>query len=87
MLQKILTASARGRSASPQRIIKCYFQDKVFGFIRSDEGGADSFFHIPVVQRRGLADDAIPDVDHPIEFEIAIEGRSGRYCAQHIRLL
>jgi cold shock protein len=65
----------------PTGKIKKYVEEKGFGFIEPDEGGADVFFHISVWQNAGI----IPAKSDRVTFE-KDESRDGRERANSVRM-
>jgi cold shock protein len=63
-------------------IVKSYFEERGFGFIKSDEGGSDVFVHAKSIIG---ASELIPG--QMVEFEIVLDDRSGRYRAADVRVI
>jgi len=64
------------------RIAK-FFEDRGYGFIKSDEGGPDVFFHMKGAARLGWG--TIPRKGARVEFDIVTVG--GRPRAENVRLV
>jgi len=64
--------------------VRLWDSDRAFGFIRSDEGGFDTFLHISQVQRSGL--NGIAEGDR-LEFEVGTNPHNGRPMAVNLRML
>jgi CspA family cold shock protein len=64
----------------PSGIVKCFFEDRGFGFI-AQSGGPDVFVHIIAAQRAGL--DTL-QVGQKIEFDTE-PGRNGKSQAMNLR--
>ena len=60
-------------------------QQSAFGFIERDDGDRDVFLHVSGFAER-IAPQSNPEGSR-VEFEIAINPRSGKPCATNARLL
>jgi CspA family cold shock protein len=65
----------------PQGRIKLYNEERGYGFIRPDDGGADVFFHITA-----YGDDDIT-VGNAVTFEIGVDPKSGKSKAVSVDLV
>jgi cold shock CspA family protein len=63
-------------------VIKKYFENRGFGFVGCDEGGADLFFHVTDCD----IDDEDPIGGRRVEFEVGA-GRDGRPIAKNVMLV
>lgn len=63
--------------------VKWFNEQKGYGFIAPDKGGADHFVHITALERSGLPPLA---EGQKVEYEL-VNGRSGKPAADHLRLL
>ncbi|MTH79778.1 cold-shock protein [Paracoccus aestuariivivens] len=63
--------------------VKWFNNDKGYGFIQPDAGGADVFVHISAVERAGLRD--LPD-GQKLSYEIQT-GRNGKDSAVDLSLI
>ena len=61
-------------------ILRSWNDDKGFGFIRRDDGGADCFVHISAVERAGIH--ALNEGDR-LAFDIEVDDR-GKYSAVNL---
>jgi cold shock protein len=66
----------------PNGNIKMFNEDKGFGFIKSDDGGADVFFHVTALRE----DDEIT-VGKAVTFEIGVDPKSGKSKAVSVDLV
>ena len=66
-------------------ILKSWFSERGFGFIRPDEGGSDVFVHVTRLEESGVG----PNVDagDRLSYDIAADPKSGRMQAANLRLL
>ena len=62
--------------------VKWFNNQKGFGFIQPDEGGADVFVHISAVERAGLA---TLQEGQKIGFELERDKRSGKSAASQLQ--
>ena len=60
--------------------VKWYNDQKGYGFIQPDNGGADSFVHISAVQAAGMAS---LDKDQRVSYEVET-GRNGKASAVNL---
>lgn len=60
--------------------VKFFNQDKGFGFIKPDTGGADNFVHISAVQRSGMNG---LEQDQRVRYELETD-RNGRQSAVNL---
>ncbi len=63
--------------------VKWFNDQKGFGFIKPDEGGADVFVHISAVERAGLR--TLNEGDK-ITFELERDRRSGKMAASNLQV-
>jgi CspA family cold shock protein len=65
-----------------QGTVKWFNQQKGYGFITPDKGGADVFLHISELQKNG-----IPNVleGERVEYEIERSRKTGRFAAANVR--
>ncbi|MCK1603913.1 cold shock domain-containing protein [Bradyrhizobium sp. 166] len=60
-----------------------WFEERGYGWIRPDSGGADIFVH-----RRSLQGSVLwLDQGHRVEFEIGLDARTGKPHADSVRLI
>ena len=64
--------------------VKWFNEQKGFGFIQPESGGADVFVHISAVQRAGLAG---LNEGQRVSFELEKDKRSGKMAATQIQSL
>ena len=64
--------------------VKSWVDDRGFGFIVPEGGGAEVFVHISEIKKLGL-DNLVPG-EH-VEFLEEINPRNGRSCAVDVRVL
>jgi CspA family cold shock protein len=64
-----------------QGIVKTFFPEKGFGFIKPDDGRDDVFFHVNQVQNS-----ASPRVDQRVSFDLR-ESDNGRQRAASVRMI
>jgi CspA family cold shock protein len=62
--------------------VKWFNEQKGFGFIQPEQGGADVFVHISAVQRAGLA--GLTEGQR-VSFELEKDKRSGKMAATQIQ--
>jgi len=62
--------------------VKWFNAQKGYGFIQSDDGGADIFVHISAVERAGLRD---LREGQKISYEIAQDRRTGKNSADQLK--
>jgi|tagenome__1003787_1003787.scaffolds.fasta_scaffold17975042_1 CspA family cold shock protein len=63
-----------------QGVVKRFDPGRGFGFLSSDDGARDLFFHVSSV-----LNSASPRVEQRVSFDIGTS-RDGRQCAERIRL-
>ena len=63
--------------------VKWFNDQKGYGFIQPDDGGADAFVHISAVERSGLQS---LNEGAKVEFEL-VRGRNGKMAAENLTLL
>ena len=68
----------------PSGIVKYWNDERGFGFIKSDDGGPDTFVHVRQIESAGIGP---VDVGDRLAFEIATNPRTGRPEATELRLL
>jgi cold shock protein len=73
----------KGRHHVHQGIVKRFFDDRGFGFIRPDDGGPDVFFHI----RNFSKPEGEPAFGDRVDYEIDTDPANGRPRAQNVRLI
>ncbi|MVT70266.1 cold-shock protein [Bradyrhizobium pachyrhizi] len=61
--------------------IKKWIDDRGFGFIAPDDGGADVFLHASA-----LPLSTVPEVGARVSFEVKLDPRSGRMRARDVRI-
>lgn len=61
-------------------VIKKYFDERGFGFLKPDDGGGDVFFHA-----KNLAVPWEPQERARVEYEIGHDPASGRTRAENVR--
>ena len=66
----------------PSGKIKMFNEDKGFGFIKPDDGGADIFFHVS-----GLRDGDDITVGKAVTFEMGVDQKSGKSKAVSVDLV
>jgi CspA family cold shock protein len=66
----------------PTGIVKSYFEERGFGFLKPNGGGADVFAHAKAILGASML---IPG--QMVEFEITLDERSGKYRAADIRIV
>jgi CspA family cold shock protein len=66
----------------PSGKIKMFNEDKGFGFIKPDDGGADVFFHVS-----GLRDGDDITVGKAVTFEMGVDQKSGKSKAVSVDLV
>ena len=64
--------------------VKFYNEQKGYGFIQPEQGGADIFVHISAVQRAGLAG---LNEGQRVSFELEKDKRSGKMAATQLQPL
>ncbi|KJS23829.1 MAG: cold-shock protein [Hyphomonadaceae bacterium BRH_c29] len=64
--------------------VKWFNDQKGFGFIKPDEGGADIFVHISAVERSGLRTLA---EDQAVSYELFKDERRGKTSAVDLKVL
>ena len=64
--------------------VKWFNEQKGYGFIQPENGGADVFIHISAVQRAGLAG---LNEGQRISFELEKDKRSGKLAATQIQTI
>lgn len=62
-------------------IVKFFNSNKGFGFIQTDEGGADVFVHISAVERAGMHGLA---EGQKINFDVVQDRRNGKNTADNL---
>jgi CspA family cold shock protein len=62
--------------------IKNWNDDRGFGFIKADDGGADVFVHISEFERAGLS---VPGQGDHLSFDIETDRKTGRPRAVNVR--
>jgi CspA family cold shock protein len=62
--------------------VKWFNATKGFGFIQSDEGGADVFVHISAVERAGMRDLA---EGQKLSYEMVRDNKSGKMSADQLK--
>jgi CspA family cold shock protein len=62
--------------------IKMFNEDKGFGFIKPDDGGADVFFHVSDLR---AGDEIAPD--KAVSFEVGVDPKSGKTKAVSVDLV
>ena len=65
----------------PIGTVKFFNEDKGYGFIAPEEGGADAFVHISAVERAGMR---TLDKDQRVSYELE-QGRSGKLSAVNLQ--
>jgi cold shock CspA family protein len=66
-----------------QGVVKRYFSERGFGFIREDGGNTDIFFHV-----QGLANrDVEPQVGDTVTYDVEPDSRSGRLRATNVKII
>ncbi|MGY4499168.1 CspA family cold shock protein [Bradyrhizobium sp. GM24.11] len=63
-----------------QGVVKSFFPDRGFGFVKPDDGSKDIFFHIQTVQNS-----ASPRVGQRVSFDVKVDDARPR--AAHVRLI
>jgi cold shock protein len=63
-------------------VIKRYFDERGFGFIKPDAVGDDVFFHV-----KSLDEHVEPHVGDRVEYELGADPKSGRSRAQNLALI
>ena len=66
----------------PTGTVKFFNPNKGFGFIQSDDGGADVFVHISAVERAGMHTIA---EGQKLSFDIVKDNRSGKSAADNLQ--
>jgi CspA family cold shock protein len=66
----------------PRGKIKMFNEDKAFGFIKPDDGGADVFFHVS-----GLREGDEITVGKAVTFEVGVDPKSGKSKAIGVDLV
>jgi CspA family cold shock protein len=64
--------------------VKWFNEQKGYGFIQPEQGGADIFVHISAVQRAGLAG---LNEGQRVSFELETDKRSGKMAATQLQPL
>jgi len=62
--------------------VKCFNNQKGFGFIQPDAGGTDVFVHISAVERAGMS---TLNEGQKVSFEVVADRRSGKSAAENLR--
>jgi CspA family cold shock protein len=62
--------------------VKWFNATKGFGFIQSDDGGADVFVHISAVERAGMRDLA---EGQKLSYEMVRDNKSGKMSADQLK--
>jgi cold shock protein len=62
--------------------VKWFNNQKGFGFIQPEEGGADVFVHISAVERAGMS---TLQEGQKISFELVTDRRRGKSSAENLR--
>jgi CspA family cold shock protein len=63
-------------------VVKRYFDERGFGFIKPDGAGEELFFHV-----KSFDEHVEPHVGDRVEFESGADPKSGRTRAQNLRLV
>ena len=66
-------------------LIKKYFDDRGFGFIKPHDGGQDVFFHVRNFVN--LPDDVALSERDEVSFEVGTDPVNGKTRAQNLRLI
>ena len=64
--------------------VKWFNSTKGFGFIQTDNGGADAFVHISAVERTGLRD---LQEGQKVSYELAADRKSSKMSAYNLKLV
>jgi len=67
---------------SGKGVVKFFNNQKGFGFIQPDNGGADAFVHISAVERAGLG---TLNEGQKVEYELVADRRSGKMAADNLK--
>ncbi|WJH37809.1 cold-shock protein (plasmid) [Aliirhizobium terrae] len=62
--------------------VKFFNQDKGFGFITPDNGGADVFVHISAVERGSVLQDG-----QKVSYEVGQDRKTGKSKAENVEIL
>lgn len=65
----------------PTGTVKFFDTGKGFGFIKSDDGSADVFFHVSA-----MPEGVIPNQGDRVAYEVGFDRKSGRERAENVRL-
>ena len=65
----------------PIGTVKCFSQDKGYGFIENEDGSGDAFVHITAVQNAGMT---TLDKDQRVQFELET-GKNGKTSAVNLQ--
>jgi CspA family cold shock protein len=71
-----------GKGKMATGVIKRYFEERGFGFIKPDGAGEDVFFHVKSFDEHGE-----PHVGDRVEYELGADPKSGRTRAQNLALI
>ena len=66
----------------PEGRVKWFNEQKGYGFIQPEDGGADAFVHISALQRSGIP---MLDEGMVVEFEL-VQQRNGKMAAENLKL-
>ena len=65
-----------------QGTVKCFNDQKGFGFIQPDDGGKDVFVHISAVERAGMRG---LNEGQKVSYDIVADRRTGKSSADNLR--
>jgi cold shock protein len=68
----------------PQGTVKFFRQDKGFGFIARDEGGADVYVHRSELEKSGLV--SLMD-GQKVNFDVELDTKSGKPRAVNVHIV
>jgi cold shock protein len=76
------TAQPKRFQEMPQGRVANYFEDRGFGFIAPDDGGAHVFVHVS-----HIANADVLKKDQSVSFEFVTDGRTGKQRADRVRVI
>jgi CspA family cold shock protein len=68
----------------PTGTVKFFNNDKGYGFVAPDDGGADVFLHISALEQAGIRGVA---EGSKLSFDVVTDPRKGKTNAQNVKLL